>query len=493
MALNYPFHEYCDPNQSIDAIQFLNKIYIFRGYGSLDVMPSNVYTSGSNVMTVNTAPTPHGLTQGDWVNISDSGSRMTEGVFNAVSISNAFEFVVYSTPHNFPVGINYSAKVRKAQPALVWDLNLNKPYFTFVPTENSPLGANYIHIPPVNWGAYYKSRLILPLSKDEIILSDILDPDTYDLSYSQFRTLPGSADWLIAIAPFQEDKFLVLYRKSVHVIQLSDTLAISSNVEVTRAFGCVARKTAIDCGQYLLWLSDIGIMRMNVSDFITLKSDTRPLSDAIQDIIDTINWTYADRAVGKYWNNRAFFAIPTGSSTVNNTIIVYNFLNEAWESKDVYPAGFDVIGLHSIEYSGRQRLHAVTNNGFLYLLDEVSANDEIWANNALSTQAIDASMTTRAYLAGTYDVKTIKRVQVEASGLLGGVVTTQALLSNPDIATTPEIFTRTVGNPDVSLRNSINKRGSAIQMKISTTGASSDIKAIGIEGRVSAHSTIDRE
>lgn len=498
-AVNYPFNETCDIDQNTDIIQYNNNVFIFRGYGDTDWLAASVDVSGLDIpgaglynITSFTTTVPHGLTVGDYITSYDASTAKLNGIFLVQRVLSELSVDV-SCPY-VTAGI-YTASIRKSKPALYWDMDLSAPYFIPVTIAGSPLGSNYRRMPSVDWGVPFKSSMIIPYSSDELLISDVLDPDTYETGYNQFRTLPGSADWLVAVAPFQEDKFLVLYRKSTHIIQLGDTLEISKNTELTRAFGCVARRTAINCGQYLLWLSDLGIIRMNVTDFLVLKNDTKPLSDDIQDIIDSINWKYADNATGKYWNNRAFFAIPTGSSTVNNTIIVFNFLNDKWESKDAYPTDFNVIGLHSIDYDGKQRLFAVTTTGFVFLLDEVEANDEriTGTPSSVTNEPIDAYLETREYLAGSYDVKTIKRVQVEASGDIGGTVTTQASLRNPDMQTAQNSFVRTVGNHDVSIRNTINRRGSAIQMKVSTTVASSDIKAIGIEGRVSAHSTIDRE
>jgi hypothetical protein len=499
ISLNYPFLEKCSQNSENDALQYLNSIYIFRGFGSTQTLHATTSTTQALFQSVSTLPMLHGLSSGSWVKISDASSRRLEGVFLIEAIVDDFTFIVRSTNNDFPFPINGAITVREALPVLRWDMDLSHPFFKYVDIGNSPLGANYINMPPVDWGASFKGRMILPLSKDEIVLSDILDPDTYDLSFNQFRMLPGSADWLVAIAPFQQDKFLILYRKSVHIVQVDDTLAISQSAELTRAFGCCARRTAIDCGQYLLWLSDIGIMRMNVTDFITLKNDTRPLSDPINDIIDTINWTYASTSIGKYWNNRAYFAVPTNGSTVNNTVIVYNFLNEQWESVDAYPTAINIAAFHAINKAGKQRLHAVSPNGFIYLLEEVDGVDETIITMedddmmVINTQPIAAYMTTRSYMANTFDVKTVKRCHIEASGATGGTVTAEAILHNPDVQTSPESFVRTVGNNDVSIRNSINRRGNAVQMKVSTTVSSSDIKAVAIEGRVSNRTTIDRE
>jgi hypothetical protein len=62
-----------------------------------------------------------------------------------------------------------------------------------------------------------------------------------------------------------------------------------------------------------------------------------PISAPIDDVIQRINRNYASNAVATYWNNRYYLAVPLDDSTVNNTVLVYNFILKQWESVDTYP------------------------------------------------------------------------------------------------------------------------------------------------------------
>jgi hypothetical protein len=161
------------------------------------------------------------------------------------------------------------------------------PAFVVVPTGPNTAGAPLINMPAVDWGDYFKGRFVLPWSRDQLVLSDEFDAGTYDPSQTQFRILPGTADWIVAAFPYQQSRILVLYRKSVHLVLLDgNSLAIAQAVEVTRNFGCVARKTVVNCGPYILWLSDLGVIRLQIGLELNLTSTTAPLSDPIQNIID---------------------------------------------------------------------------------------------------------------------------------------------------------------------------------------------------------------
>jgi hypothetical protein len=52
---------------------------------------------------------------------------------------------------------------------------------------------------------------------DEVIASDILDTDTYDRIYAQYRFNAGTADFVVGLHSFAEDSLLVFNRNSIHI------------------------------------------------------------------------------------------------------------------------------------------------------------------------------------------------------------------------------------------------------------------------------------
>ena len=43
-----------------------------------------------------------------------------------------------------------------------------------------------------------------------------------------------------------------------------------------------------------------------------------------------MNKNYANQAVGTYYDNKYYLAIPTGDSTKNNTLIVFDVVNNSF-------------------------------------------------------------------------------------------------------------------------------------------------------------------
>ena len=84
-------------------------------------------------------------------------------------------------------------------------------------------------------------------------------------------------------------------------------------------------------GEDLFYLSRTGVrsIRRTMEENM-IASDVGVLSYPIQNVIDEINWAQAEKATGIFWRGRYFLSVPTGSSTKNDTTIVYNTNTQSW-------------------------------------------------------------------------------------------------------------------------------------------------------------------
>ena len=210
-------------------------------------------------------------------------------------------------------------------------------------------GVGFSHMPAPAYGVYHQRRLAVPFRHsvdasddsytdrkifDEIIISDIVDTDTYDQIFGQFRFNAGKSDFNVGMLSFSDDKLIVFNRNSIHLVDGTENLSIASAKLLTDEVGLVARNSAVQVGNQILFLSDNGVYGLNFIDLYNLRGNEVPLSESIQKTIDTINKAHADKASAVYFDNKYYLAVPTGSSTVNNTLLIYNFLNNSWESID---------------------------------------------------------------------------------------------------------------------------------------------------------------
>ena len=489
LTIAYPANEGCVIGQPCDIRQFLDKVYMFRGYSTSTNPPLAVtsITQAAGTATVTTTAN-HGLSTNNWVTIAGAG-QYGYNIVGKITVTGltTFTYAVNAATVSPATG---TITARPCQPPMYWDMNTTTLAFQIVPEGQNAAGAPIIDMPCVDWGMYFKSRFVLPYARDQLIMSDILDANSYDPTHTQFRILPGTNDWLIAAFPYQDARLLVLYRKSVHTLIMDGTdLSISQTFEITRNFGCIARRSVANCGPYIAWLSDIGVVRMQVTGELSLINNQAPLSDPIQDQFQNINWAYATNAVAVFWNNRYYLAVPTGSSTLNNTVFVFNFLNDAWESVDTYPPGWDALNFHVMSYNGTKRIFTVSTVGYVTLLEQ-NDYDEFGAPGSVADFAIAGDMETRNYLCDTYDMKKVKRFQLDGDVSSGDEIQGTYVLENPDYSLAVLNYTAT-SSTGITLRLPVQRRGISGRLELTTSAGRPEFHSVTIETAITSRQTLN--
>jgi hypothetical protein len=309
------------------------------------------------------------------------------------------------------------------------------------------VGGGFIHQPAPPWGVYFQRRLWVPFYyqpagtfdvptytarniADEIAISDILDSHTFDQIANQFRITGGTADYLVAMQGFYDDKLVVLNRNSLHLISgTAGSLNDTKVTQLTDEVGCLARKSVVMKGNAMFFLSDEGVYAVEFLNDYNLRGADEPISKNIQPYIDRINKNLAAEAVGVLFNNRYYLAVALDSvvgandALGNNTILIFNFLNKAWESIDTFGAS-DFIIKNMIIGSAAERnnLYAVTSLGGLHELEAVeTSNDTLVSGGAATSFLIDSSLTTRGYSLGNLDRKRFTDGQLTMQCVDGGV------------------------------------------------------------------------
>ena len=368
---------------SVEMIQAFNKVFIFRDgltafswNGSFTGTPAfvkvangtyanTVYFDASNNTTITdgiatVSATAHGLSVGRQIFVVDAGTSglAVGGAGNTVaSVPNANTFTFFSQTAD------------KAANTVVYSVAQSQ-------------GIGFVHMPAPPWGVYHQRRIICPYYytstgtsgsetitsrnvRDELIFSDVFDSDTYDHIQNQFKVTAGIADYLQYVHPFTDDNAVVLNRNSIHLLSgLSGSLTDITLKEITREAGLVARRSVVTIANQIFFLSDNGVYATAFGDLYNLRGAGLPLSDPIDPIIRQINKAYADKSVAIYHNNRYYIAVPLGTSTYNNAILVYNLLNQGWESVDlIEQEGWDVANFITSGAGGVNRLFVINRFG----------------------------------------------------------------------------------------------------------------------------------
>jgi hypothetical protein len=295
------------------------------------------------------------------------------------------------------------------------------------------VGGGFMHQPAAPWGIHFQRRLWVPYYydqsgtfnsptytsrkiTDEIAVSDILDTTTFDQIENQFRISGGTADYIVGMHGFYDDALVVLNRNSLHLVKGTQGSLLDCTVkELTSEIGCLARKSVVMRGNTMMFLSDDGVYSLEFLNDYNLRGSEEPISKNIQPYIDRINKNYADEAVGILFDNRYYLAVALDSvvgandAQGNNSVLVYNFKNQGWESLDTYgDSRFLIKNLLTGGAGVRNELYAVTRNGGLHQIDATESSvDRLNVQNVgglLVTPTIKASLTTRGY-----DLKTLER------------------------------------------------------------------------------------
>jgi len=527
-TITYPAGQTVDA--TCDVIQAFNYLFVFRdgkvafqwdgsgltGSPAFSLVSNGAYTQplvydtagntaiSNGVVTVTEAG--HAILVGDLVMVSDAGNT---------DLNPLTEYRVYAKTS----GVSFSFKADAT--------DITGARITV--GKRQSIGLGFTHMPAPPWATYHQRRLWMPFNysmagtsgtptitsrnvSDELIASDILDQNTYDQIQNQFKIASGSSDFIVGLQPFAEDALVVFARNSIHLIRgVGADLDNSSVQEVTREVGAVARKSIVQIGNQILFLSDNGVYSVNFEDRYNLRGASVPMSEPINPIMDRINKNYAANSIGVYHDNRYYLAVPLDASTVNNAVIVFNLLNNGWESLDVINSNqWNIIGFVRSGAGTVNRLHTVSKEGGIHVIDETGVNaNDYFDNVCLSLSSggtvtqlnIDSILTTRQYTYSTMDRKRFNsyELHIESAANFQSDANISVEVENPDssvaLGSVLTAFGKFVPSAeDASIRARIgNKRGYGAQFTVAPTQGRPKIRAVKITGAVQNGSTSSAE
>lgn len=388
----------------------------------------------------------------------------------------------------------------------------------------------HTNFPNSRHGIYYGNRHIAQIDGNTIRVSHYLHDDAWS-SLDMFSINDGSSDRLIALAPWTLNEFVIFMRNSIFYAAVgvganagndAATEADSYIKSLATDVGCIARKSIVQAGGGILFLSDNGVYMLNPAgagsggvntpEGMRLLTLSEPISAPISDVIERINYNYVDKSVGIYFENRYYLAVPLDSSTVNNAILVYNFINKAWESVDKYPATFDIRNFHVAKNGNRRRLFAIDQNEGIFLLDSLEW-DELGSStgtpilddpsfkldtagatlsaSAFTPHVIDGILVTRAYAFDTNREKRFSSVQIDTSMPTGADLDIEFITVNPDSLTMLKNFYAT-SDEDYLIRLPARKSGYYGQVKFTVNAYRPSIRSTTVQAIVPGQMTISK-
>ena len=499
LTLSYPISPITEqilPGDIVNTLQAFDRLYLFRWRPSDLQRKVNSITQASGTATI-TMPTAHGYAVGEVVRLS--GSDQSGFNLDAVIASVPSTPAIGGQPTTFTVAVpsataanaSTSLFAQRVLCPLVWD-GITAG-FVRVPTGTSPLGPTFSRmVSPTNGiCAYYNNQVVLCNSRDTLLISDVLDPDTYDPMLKGFRTNTGSNDYLVAIHPYADGQVIAFLRKSIYLgtlVLASDGTSVDVNQSklqlLTTEVGCAARMTVATAGNFVYFLADQGVYRLDNSNLdLALRGNTLPLSEPIADIFSTINQAAVGTSNAVYFGNRYYLAVPTGNATSPNTLLIYNQLNESWESVDTNLPALDRLVVS--DFGTQRRLFAASNSGAIFLLEEnENSNDDTGTGSAQAS--VNGVITTRRYFYGQLARKRLGNVAVSAMLPSGSSVSVSAVTTDPDNTTTIATVTNSGADNDYTIRAPIRRPGTYLDLTVTTSGGRPTIRAVSADATLPA-------
>ena len=499
--------EIVEPDDKVSMLQAFNRVYLLReasinreGWETKGVTASGITVSGTTA-TVNVST--HGYTAGMRVRIEGGAAAAYSGHEYDIATAATDSFTI-TVPAGTANDLSTSITVRRVKPPLYWDGDPGTDFVRSPAGIPAGLGASFKTLRSVPWATYANGRLIVPDGRDSVLISDALDPNTFDPFFSSFRANQGSNDFLVAVQPWVEGSFLVFLRKSIWLATVNqfastDGSAYSvdtpvSNLQLlTDEVGCSARKSIAVAGNFVFFLSDSGVYRLDSRLDLKLRGDTKPLSDPIADQLEDIDPNLAANAVGLWHDNRYHLAVPYGSGpTNNNALFIWSALNDQWETRDNY--GFGVDDLLVATYERERRVFSTSQAGIIMMLNEVEAGDDAPDPSVPDyIGTVPGRIVTRRYGMGTMSSKRFTRVLADAVLPDTGAIRVTANLRNPDTneVLVPGLENTTGAGNDYSLKLPIRRKAHYAEITIETTAARPEIRNVSVEAALASRPQTD--
>ena len=289
--------------------------------------------------------------------------------------------------------------------AFIVDANNNNLIFV----ESNPVIVpipGFENIPNSNQATYYQNRLWVKNGKDKVSASDVLDFSTYDQLANSFNLNTGSSDYIVSTYPFGQNSLIVFKNKSIiALLGVQGSLTDVTATEVTRQVGCIGINAVVSIGPDLAYVSDRNINLITLtSTNNAVQHKTLPLSSRIKKIMNRVNWQYGYKISMAFFDNKLFVSLPLDNETSCNGVVVYNFITEHWFGEWNFASAINmsIQGWAVVNYLGVQRLHAISEDGRVFVTEE-GQNDI----SDTTVSEISTSLTTRAY--DTYNLNHFQR------------------------------------------------------------------------------------
>lgn len=253
------------------------------------------------------------------------------------------------------------------------------------------------------------------------------EPTKFDTS-TGFLVNPN--DDVMRIIQWFNTGLIIFQRNSIWALDIDqanfeDLTFDSTRMEMLNSdIGCVAGKSVAQAGQDFFFLSRYGVMQLSKTERDRAVGRARALSDKISPTIDTINWAEVHKSRGIVWDRWYLLAVPTGASTVCDTVLAYDIWTQAWTVFSGWTVGDWQITNFPDEEDKLYFASGAVSSSVYEALDGSTSDDGTTITGEVQTARYDWGTTDKR--------KTVDYVEVFMSALDGGTLTVYAAPDNED-------------------------------------------------------------
>jgi len=209
------------------------------------------------------------------------------------------------------------------------------------------------------WALY---RLIYAY-KNTLIISDILDPEVFDVATGSLTLDPQESDEITGQSLWQTQRLAVFRNGSTYIIETGPNLAVP-DWEINRisaTVGCRCHGTIVQTETDVLFLSETGrgVYRISQAPGSDQQGVWRPVSMDVQGYINRINWAACDNARAVYWDDLYLLSVPLDNATFNNFVLVYSISLDKWQGLWTFDIGGVETGIRDCELDRTDPDHTV--------------------------------------------------------------------------------------------------------------------------------------
>jgi len=217
-----------------------------------------------------------------------------------------------------------------------------------------PDTGSYPASPPVaKTGVWLRNYLFLAgnaTNPDWVYFSNNLEPTVYDAT-DIIKINTGDGQAIQNMLPFKLNEVIIYKERSIYNLDITGATPLTGwTVQPMSTFiGLIAPRAVASLGndQWFLSSNPIAVRSLVRSEFDKILFND--VSQQIRDVFDgsgdlTINVNQVQKSAAIFFNDKFMLAIPTGTSTINNTVLVFDFLTNGWYYIDGwYPAAWEVF------------------------------------------------------------------------------------------------------------------------------------------------------